>query len=186
MPPGGPILIESVPAAPLACIFARAGYARLSRRDKTVYTPSMSTDFTDAELLAYLDEGLAVDRMAAVENALRASAELRNRTAGLRVARDADGHSVGEIWRRGRLSCPTRHQLGSFLLGALPSELAQYLKFHIETIGCRYCAASLDDLREAGAANTTETAQRRQKYFQSSAGHVPKLGSDRLDERKSR
>ena len=27
---------------------------------------------------------------------------------------------MSEIWRRGRLSCPGRHQLGSFLLGALP------------------------------------------------------------------
>jgi hypothetical protein len=139
----------------------------------------MIPDFTDAELLAYLDEGLPVDRMAAVENALRASGELRDRTAGLRIARDAQGHSVGEIWRRGRLSCPTRHQLGSYLLGALPQELAQYYRFHLETVGCRYCAANLDDLRQAGAQNPTETAQRRQKYFQSSAGYIQKRGPDR-------
>src|SRR5262249_5120999 len=41
----------------------------------------MSAEFSDAELLAYLDEGLPVERMAAVETALRASADLRNRTA---------------------------------------------------------------------------------------------------------
>ena len=139
----------------------------------------MNPDFTDAELLAYLDEGLPVDRMAAVENALRASDELRNRTAGLRIARDAQGHSVGEIWRRGRLSCPARHQWGSYLLGVLPRELAQYYRFHLETVGCRYCAANLDDLRQAGEQNSTETAQRRQKYFQSSAGYIQKRGSDR-------
>jgi hypothetical protein len=139
----------------------------------------MSTDFTDAELLAYLDEGLPVDRMAAVENALRASAELRDRTAGLRMARDEQGHSVGEIWRRGRLSCPTRHQWGTYLLGALPGELAQYYRFHLDTVGCRYCAANLEDLRQAGSQNSTETAQRRQKYFQSSAGYVQKPGRAR-------
>lgn len=139
----------------------------------------MSPDFTDAELLAYLDEGLPVDRMAAVENALRASEDLRNRTAGLRLARDAQGHSVGEIWRRGRLSCPTRHQLGSYLLGALPPELAQYYRFHLETVGCRYCAANLDDLRQAKDQSSTETAQRRQKYFQSSAGYIQKRDADR-------
>ena len=135
----------------------------------------MPADFTDAELLAYLDEGLAVDRMAAVENALRASAGLRNRTAALRQGREEQGHSVGEIWRRGRLSCPTRHQLGSFVLGALPIELADYIHFHLETVGCRYCAANLDDLRQSAEQNSTETAQRRQRFFQSSAGYVRKL-----------
>ena len=139
----------------------------------------MDSDFTDAELLAYLDEGLPVERMAAVENALRASANLRNRTAALRLQRDEQGHSVGDIWRRGRLSCPTRHQLGSYLLGALPTELAQYFRFHLETVGCRYCAANLDDLRQSASQGTAETAQRRQKYFQSSAGYVQKLGSQR-------
>jgi hypothetical protein len=139
----------------------------------------MDSDFTDAELLAYLDEGLPVERMAAVENALRASANLRNRTAALRLQRDEQGHSVGDIWRRGRLSCPTRHQLGSYLLGALPTELAQYFRFHLETVGCRYCAANLDDLRQSASQTAAETAQRRQKFFQSSAGYVRKLGPER-------
>src|SRR5712671_2767918 len=103
----------------------------------------MPADFTDAELLAFLDEGLPVERMAAVESALRQSAELRTRTAALGQQRNAAGHSVGEIWRRGRLSCPTRHQLGSFLLDALPAEHADYIRFHLETVGCRYCAANL-------------------------------------------
>jgi hypothetical protein len=139
----------------------------------------MDPEFTDAELLSYLDEGLPVDRMAAVENALRASADLRNRTADLRSQRDEQGHSVGEIWRRGRLSCPTRHQLGSYLLGALPTDLAQYFRFHLETVGCRYCAANLEDLRLASSQSTAETSQRRQKFFQSSAGYVRKLGPER-------
>src|SRR5438045_8460449 len=113
----------------------------------------MPDDFTDIELLAFLDEGLLVERMAAIENALRQSAELRTRTATLRQQRDSTGHSVGEIWRRERLSCPTRHQLGSYLLDALPAELAQYVQFHLETVGCGYCAANLDDLRQSPRQN---------------------------------
>ena len=141
----------------------------------------MPINFTDAELLAFLDEGLPVERMSAVESALRQSAELRTRIAALRQQRDVAGHSVGEIWRRGRLSCPTRHQLGSFLLDALAAELTQYIRFHLETIGCRYCTANLDDLRQSAQQESTETAQRRQKFFQSSAGHMRKLGPDRQD-----
>src|SRR5258708_4491338 len=123
------------------------------------------TDFTDAELLAYFDEGLPVDRMAALESELRGSPGLRNRAASLRQERDSQGHTVGEIWRRGRLSCPTRHQLGSFLLGALPAQLSQYIRFPLETIGCRYWAANLDALRQAAPQGSTETAQRRHKVF---------------------
>jgi hypothetical protein len=134
----------------------------------------MPTNFTDAELLAYLDEALPVERMTAVEAALRKSDELRVRTAELRDQRDQQGHTVGEIWRRGRLSCPTRHQLGSYLLGALATDLAQYILFHLETVGCRYCAANLVDLRHSQQSSETETAQRRQKFFQSSAGHIRK------------
>jgi hypothetical protein len=66
--------------------------------------------------------------------------------------------------------------LGSYLLGALANDLAQYIVFHLETVGCRYCAANLDDLRQANQSNTTETAHRRQKFFQSSAGHIRKPG----------
>jgi len=43
---------------------------------------------TDADLLAYLDEALPVDRMTRVEQALRDSAELRHRTASLLQNRD--------------------------------------------------------------------------------------------------
>ena len=134
----------------------------------------MSTEFSDSELLAYLDESLPIPRMTAIEAALRESADLRHRAAALRDRRNETGHSVGEIWRQNRLSCPTRHQLGSYLLGALESDVAQYVLFHLETVGCRYCAANLDDLRQAQQANAAETSQRRQKFFQSSAGQVRK------------
>ena len=138
----------------------------------------MAENFTDAELLAYLDEALPVARMAAVEDGLRRSEPLRSRTAALRQQREATGHSVGEIWRRSRLSCPTRHQLGSFLLGALAAEHADYVRFHLETVGCRLCAANLDDLRQASQPSS-EAEQRRRKYFESSAGYVRRLGTER-------
>ena len=64
--------------------------------------------------------------------------------------------------------------MGSYLLDALPAEFAEYIRFHLETVGCRYCAANLDDLRESQQPST-EAAQRRQKFFQSSAGYVRKL-----------
>src|ERR1700754_3418991 len=103
---------------------------------------------TDSELLAYLDEALDPPAMAAIEQHLRASGELRERTAQLVRRRDQGEHSVGEVWRRGRLSCPNRRQLGSYLLGTLETEVSDYIEFHLQVVGCRYCDANLQDLRQ--------------------------------------
>jgi hypothetical protein len=135
----------------------------------------MPADFSNSELEAYLDELLPVERMAAIEDALRHSEELQKRLAAINGRRDAGVHSLGEIWRRHRLSCPSREQLGSYLLGVLARDLAEFTKFHVETIGCRYCAASISDLTAQQSAAEAEIAERRRrKYFQSSAGYLRK------------
>jgi anti-sigma factor RsiW len=132
-------------------------------------------DFSNSELEAFLDEGLPAERMAAMEDALRKDGDLQQRLAALNGRRDAGVHSLGEIWRRHRLSCPSREQLGSYLLGVLPRDAADYVKFHLETIECRYCAASIDDLKaQQSAAEAAIAERRRQKYFHSSAGYLRK------------
>jgi anti-sigma factor RsiW len=133
--------------------------------------------FNNNELLAYLDEALPADTMAAIEDALRQDVKLAARLTEIIARRDSGTHSLGEIWRRCRLSCATREQLGSYLLGAMSDEEAGYVAFHTETIGCRYCQANLADLKaqQSAAANRShleKTGQRRKKYFQSSAGHL--------------
>jgi anti-sigma factor RsiW len=132
-------------------------------------------NFSDTQLEAYLDEVLPVEQMAAVEEALRHSDALQKRLLAINGRRDAGVHSIGEIWRRNRLSCPPREQLGSFLLGVLPADAADYVRFHLETIECRYCAASIQDLRaQQSAADADQTQKRRHRYFQSSAGYLHK------------
>ena len=135
----------------------------------------MTNSFTDADLEGYLDEILPVERMAALEEALRNEDGLRERLTAVNGRRDAGVHSFGEIWRRRRLSCPSREQLGSYLLGVLPKGGAEYVKFHVGTIACRYCAASLVDLQtQQSAAEAEAVNTRRHKYFQSSAGYLRK------------
>lgn len=128
--------------------------------------------YSSAQLEAYLDEMLPADQAAAVEEDLRAGGELKDRLAEINDRRDAGIHSLGEIWRRHRLSCPSRQQLGSFLLGVLSEGEADFVKFHVETVACRYCAASVEDLRAQQAANADDSKHRQQKYFQSSAGYL--------------
>ena len=129
--------------------------------------------FSDAELLAFLDEALPADRSSELEAALREDESLRERLVQARGRETAGLHSVGAIWRRNRLSCPIRAELGQVLLGALSEAEESYLQFHLETVGCRYCQANLADLRqEAQQEQAGAERQRRQHYFQTSAGYL--------------
>jgi hypothetical protein len=132
----------------------------------------MPAKFTTSELEAFLDESLPAERMATIEEALRHSDALQKQLTAINGRRDAGVHSLGDIWRRHRLSCPSREQLGSYLLGVLARDHAGYVKFHIESVGCRFCAASIMDLKAQQSAAEKEVTRRREKYFQSSVGHL--------------
>lgn len=128
--------------------------------------------FTDEELLAFIDERLATDRCSLVEQTLRGDRQLANRLVELIAQQDEGGHTIGQLWRRERLSCPPRAVLAALVDGRLGDRLSQYLRFHIETIGCRICAANLADLNRTDSS--TEAERRSSKIFQSSAGHLRK------------
>ena len=133
----------------------------------------MSEPFTLTELEAYLDEALPHDRMVEIEAKMRKTPELTDQLATLAGRRDAGLHTVGAIWRRHRLTCPSREQLGGYLLGVLDPAHTEYLKFHLESVGCRYCTANLADLQEQQRETDAQAAaSRRRKYFQSSAGYL--------------
>lgn len=129
---------------------------------------------TQSELEAYLDEDLATEEMAQIENAMRDDPRLLEALTRLNGRRDAGIQSVGEIWRRSHISCPNREQLGSYLLGALPADQRTYVKFHVEQIGCRICQANLADLQRQQDELTEVSAGRRRKYFQSSSRYLKK------------
>ncbi len=132
----------------------------------------MSETFRESDLEAYLDEALPPAQMAQIELAMRKDPELVRQMAAVHARRNAGVHSLGDIWRRNRLSCPSREQLGSFLLGVLPDEAAGHVTFHLELIGCRYCQANLADLKRQQAAHHEVVQTRRRRYFQSSAGYL--------------
>lgn len=96
----------------------------------------------------YLNDALPDAELAAVERALRESPELRATLQEVLDQEDRGEHTAGAIWRRDRVSCPTRDQLGGYLLGAGDPDLFDYVKFHLDEIGCPYCQANLDDLRK--------------------------------------
>jgi hypothetical protein len=127
---------------------------------------------SQSDLEAYLDEALPMEAMARIERALRADGKLSEQLRVINARRDAGLHSLGEIWRRHRLTCPSREQLGSYLLRALNEEEANYIRFHLEVSGCRTCAANFDDLKNRQTDEPAAVDNRRKKYFQSSAGRL--------------
>ena len=129
-------------------------------------------NITDSDLSAYLDEALPAEQMAWIEQSLREDEELARRLADLIGRRDAGLHSVGDIWRRRRLSCPTREQLADYLAGRLDKEETEYIRFHLTVVGCQVCQANHDDLKSEQPATPSDedAGRRRHKYFQSSVG----------------
>jgi len=134
-------------------------------------------EISDQDLEAYLDEALPPEQMVAIENALRHSRDLMLRLQEVLSRRDHGGHSVAQIWRRNRLSCPPREVLGAYLLEALSESEAKYVKIHLETVGCTFCLANLQDLRSHATPSEMgheDVQRRRKRYFQSSIGHLPR------------
>jgi hypothetical protein len=132
----------------------------------------MSAEIRQSDLEAYLDEALPAEEMVAIERMLRGDRGLIGRLSSIHARRNAGLHSVGEIWRGHRLSCATKEQLGSFLLQALPDKMADYIAFHLEVVGCRFCLANLADLKAQQKEDREIIKLRRRKYFQSSAGYL--------------
>jgi hypothetical protein len=128
------------------------------------------TTITREILASYLDDALSDRQTAEVEQELRKSDSLRQQLRLLAQERDRGEHSVGAIWRRHRLSCPGREQLGSFVLGVLGDDEQDYIEFHLKTIGCAFCQANLTDLEDQQKEAANHVHKRRKRYFQSSAG----------------
>lgn len=125
----------------------------------------------------YLDDTLTEEEAAQVEQALRGSEALRHLLKVVIQERDRGEHSIGGVWRRQRLSCPTREQLGSFLLQALDDGMQDYIEFHVKTVGCPSCQANLADLQALQQDAAPQVQARRQRFFESSAGYL-KVGRD--------
>ena len=134
----------------------------------------MQREFTTAELEAYLDEELAPEVLAEIEHMLQSSPDAVQQLVAINSRREAGVHSIGGVWRKFRISCPSREQLGSYLLGAMTKEVKDYIDFHLKDVGCRFCLASLGDLKTRQQGSTQEATTRRQRYFQTSAGLLNK------------
>lgn len=129
-------------------------------------------EFTREQLHAYLDDALPEAEMARVEQMLRESDALRTALRQAMQERDRGEHSLGAIWRRERLTCPTREDLSSYLFQVHDEARQDYIDFHLHTVECPYCTANLADLRSRQKETESQAKDRRQRFFASSAGYL--------------
>jgi hypothetical protein len=130
------------------------------------------SDITREQLHAYLDDALSERETARVEQALRDSEALRKQLRQTMQERDRGEHSLGAVWRRERLTCPNRETLGSYLLEVLDDAEQDYIRFHLETVGCPFCLANLADLESLQKEPAPKARERRRRFFQTSASFL--------------
>jgi RNA polymerase sigma factor (sigma-70 family) len=82
--------------------------------------------------------------------------------------------ALTEVWEQWRFTCPKRSTLGRFLLGTLEAPWMDYLQFHVNRLGCRFCRANVEDLQKETDAQREKTHQR---IFESTIGFFRPAGS---------
>jgi DNA-binding phage protein len=130
------------------------------------------SDVTREQLHAYLDDALSEGDTARVEQSLRDSEALRKQLRQVMQERDRGDHSLGAVWRRERLTCPSRETVGSYLLEVLDEGEQDYIAFHLQTVGCPFCLANLADLQAVQKEPAPKAKERRRRIFQGSAGYL--------------
>ncbi|MBN2211635.1 MAG: sigma-70 family RNA polymerase sigma factor [Sedimentisphaerales bacterium] len=77
---------------------------------------------------------------------------------------------LADIWTAYRPSCPKRSTIGGWLLGSLEADWADYVGFHVDRLGCRFCQANRDDLQ--AAAQAPDPAAFNQRIMESTVGFL--------------
>jgi RNA polymerase sigma factor (sigma-70 family) len=75
-----------------------------------------------------------------------------------------------EIWESQRLSCPKRSTLGRYVLGTLDPGWQEYVRFHSETLGCGFCRANIQDMRDESRRDPAPALH--QRILQSTVGFL--------------
>lgn len=140
----------------------------------------MTKTYSNRDLEGYLDEAVSAADMTAIEMALREDESLRATLIAILQRRDSGVHSLGEIWRRHQLSCPSREELGSYLLGVLDDEHAAFVRGHLVQYSCRICLANWEDLQRRQTDAAEAVSRRLKRFFETSAGYLSSRGEKEL------
>ncbi|KKL08565.1 hypothetical protein LCGC14_2574580, partial [marine sediment metagenome] len=104
----------------------------------------------------------------------RSLEHLRRRLAG-----PSGGEGIGEespallteVWESRRPSCPKRSTIGAYVLGTLDDAWHDYVDFHLNRLGCRFCLANLEDLQRHSGGVAGQAL--RERIMESTVGWLP-------------
>jgi hypothetical protein len=129
--------------------------------------------FSDARLLAYVEERLSIADTIRLEKSLDADEQLKTdlcRVSGQHVTGEL---TLAAIWRDFQVGCLNHEQLAAYVRHQLGGGLADYVRFHIDEVGCRVCEARLDELTRLTNNSANEQATPlASKCFNSSVGLI--------------
>ncbi|OHB66039.1 MAG: hypothetical protein A2Y76_11140 [Planctomycetes bacterium RBG_13_60_9] len=91
--------------------------------------------------------------------------QVREHVARKRLPAEASSEEfenlLTDLWEYYRFSCPKRNTIGAYMLGTLEPDWHQYVDFHLNILGCRFCRANLDDLQSQSQQTQQEAFQAR-------------------------
>ena len=101
--------------------------------------------------------GLSANRVGVLKH--RCLKQIRTHIEEANVAIDPESANfeniLSEVWQAMRLSCPKRSTIGALHLGTLDQDWHDYVDFHLNTLGCHFCRANLDDLKQKNAEDNS-------------------------------
>jgi len=74
------------------------------------------------------------------------------------------------VWESMRPSYPKRTTLGKYTLKILPLDWDEFVRFHVDTLGCTFCNANLAELQTKYQA--PEVTSQHERFFNSTIGFL--------------
>lgn len=107
---------------------------------------------------AYIDGALSPEEADAFTSMAYGDSELRGKIRTVQTEFDYHNHTVGSLWRRNQLTCPSDQDIVDYQRGALAiinPEIADYVQFHLTSIRCIYCISTAAELKQSAAKGGT-------------------------------
>lgn len=129
---------------------------------------------TVAELMEVDEKHVAGVKFRAIQKIQKYLSELDDSLLGAMSEVQA-GTTVGDVWRRQRITCLKRGTLGQYLLGVLEEPWLSYTQFHLDVVACPMCLANLEDLQQEEAGHDPATGS--SQLFASSVGFLSRASN---------
>lgn len=143
-------------------------HADLNFRDLQILELLFYAQWPNRNIAAALNVG--PEHIAMVKHRwLKSARERVGKTADLSPDPASLDSLLTEIWEDQRPSCPKRNTIGGYLLKTLDDPWQAYVGFHLQTLGCSFCRANLEDLQK----QTQQDPQSlRRRILQSTVGFL--------------